>query len=167
MIRAVGSITMLPPLTATLVNKDPLAKEYWVSHQRRARQPSDPSHRRLRRQQSSLTETANSAVNNNDQRSDPSRRRLRQRRPWSTKTANATVNDNDWRPWLHPPPSPLTMTVVNEDRPHHHQRRQSTPMAPSHRLLRKGQPASTKTDLQTNAGSVPSPQGKATVITTM
>ena len=99
--------------------------------------------------------------------SAPSHRRLRQRRPPLTKTTDADVADNNRHRRLHPPPPPLTTTVVKEDCQCRRQRQRLAPTAPSHRLLCGGQPASTKTSLQANAGLVPSPQGKATIITTM
>ena len=97
----------------------------------------------------------------------PSHRCLPQRRLLSMKTANAAVNDNDRRRQLHPPTPLSTMTIVDKDCQRCRQQQQLSPTAPSHCLLHGGQLASTKTGLQTNAGSVPSPQGKATVITTM
>ena len=97
----------------------------------------------------------------------PSHRHLRQRQPLLTKTTNTAINDNARRRRLHPPPPLLMTTVANKDRQRRRQQWWLVPTAPSHRLLCRGQPLSTKTGLQTNAGSVSSLQGKATVITTM
>ena len=99
--------------------------------------------------------------------SDPSHCRLCQKLQSLTKTANTAINDNGRRRWLHPLPSPSMTAAVDEDCQYRHQRRGLALMAPSHCLLRRGQPLSTKTGLQTNVESVPSPQGKATVINTM
>ncbi len=168
MIKAVSSIPPLPPLTMTFVNEDRLPKNVWLapSTQGKATVGSisppplllmivvDKDHQRCR-QLSRLAPLA------------PSHRRLRQRRPLSTKTANAAVNDNNQHHRLHLPPPLSTTTVVNKDRQRRHQRQRLASTAPSHRLLRRGQPASTKTGLQTKAGSVSLLQCKATVITTM
>ena len=155
MIGAVGSIPPSPPLTMTVVNKDWLAKERWV--------------RAINAGQGHcwIHPTAASVDNDRQQQSAPSapsHRCLRQRQPLSTKTANAAINGNDWRHWLHPPPPSLTLTVVDKDRQRRRQQRQSALMAPSHRLLCRGQPASTKTGLQMNAGSVSSTRAKPGVL---
>jgi hypothetical protein len=168
MIGAVRSIQLLLPLMTTIIDKDQLAKERWVSaintgqghlqiHPTATSVDKDRCWQRLPTPPSTMTISAFGSIP-------------------PPPPSKMTIVDKDCqcrRQWQRSAPSaPPTTAFVYDD---HHRRRPPTPsstttivpMAPSYCLLHRGQLASTKTGLQTNTGSVPSLQGKATVITTM